>query len=214
MGIARHRGETYSVEPAETAAERALVYALREEQYRASQPYLLTQGTAHPAADLYDDRSYVFACTRAGDVAPVATCRFTVPLKGRFELDDLATGWARPPVPAHQLVETSRVVVRKDCRATGLVEAMLLLAGTWMLEQTAFRYNFAVCARPLVRLYARLGMQLVGEDEIELLGRPRERGYVVIYGDMKTSQPGVLRRLVDGGWDLASSPVVQRKAGT
>lgn len=217
MATARHGDKTYTVELAESAADRDAVYALRQDAYTAVQPYLLSQARGlHRAADVYDERSYVFACRSAGEEDPVATCRFTVPLRGRFELDDLVTSWTPPAVPAHTLVETSRVVVRHGWRATGLVEAMLLMAGTWLLEQTSFRYNFAVCARPLVRLYARLGMKPTTGDELTLRGRPTDRRYVVIYGDMETSQPPVLRRLATQGWDISQPPqrLQQRKAGT
>lgn len=217
MATARHGENTYTVELAETPAERAAVYNLRADTYLATQPYLLSQAPGlHRAADIYDERSYVFACLSEGEHEPVATCRFTVPLRGRFELDDLVTAWTLPAVPANTLVETSRVVVRRGWRATGLVEAMLLMAGTWLLEQTAFRYNFAVCTRPLVRLYARLGMKLTTGDELTLRGRPVDRRYVVIYGDMETSQPEVLRRLATQGWDISMNRQrhQQRKAGT
>ena len=218
MATARHGDKTYSVELAETAADRAAVYDLRQDAYAATQPYLLSperRPSVHRAADVYDERSYIFACVSAGEREPVATCRFTVPLRGRFELDDLVTAWTLPAVPAHTLVETSRVLVRRGWRATGLVEAMLLMAGTWLLEQTSFRYNFAVCTRPLVRLYARLGMKPTSDEELTLRGRPTVRRYVVIYGDMKTSQPAVLRRLATQGWVISTDEAshLQRKAG-
>ena len=218
MATARNGDKTYTVELAQTAAARAAVYELRQDTYAATQPYLLSSQDRrglHPAADVYDERSYVFACLCLGERDPVATCRFTVPLRGRFELDDLVTAWTLPAVPAHSLVETSRVVIRRGWRATGLVEAMLLMAGTWLLEQTSFRYNFAVCTRPLVRLYARLGMKLTNDEELTLRGRPTARRYVVIYGDMEASQPAVLRRLATQGWDISTEARQQhRKAGT
>lgn len=209
MATARLGDATYSVELARTGAERERVFSLRESEYVIAQSYLL--GTApdapHRAADRYDDRSFIFAARRSDqhDSSPLATCRFTVSEQGRFELDDLAEGWARPPVPQDALVETSRVVVRRDVRATGLVEIMLLLAGSWLLRETPLRYNFAVCAPPLARLYARLGMGLVTENEITLRGRPVDRKYVVIYGDMKSSRPAVEARLRKRGWDISDS---------
>ena len=217
MATARHGEKTYTVELAETVADRMAVYDLRADAYAATQPYLLSpegRSGLHRAADAYDARSYVFACRSQGEREPVATCRFTVPLRGRFELDDLVTAWTLPAVPAHALVETSRVLVRPGWRATGLVEAMLLMAGTWLLEQTSFRYNFAVCTRPLVRLYARLGMKRASDEELTLRGRPTDRRYVVIYGDMETSRPAVLRRLATQGWDISTIRHQQRKAGT
>lgn len=206
MGIARQGNETYRVVLADTATLRAEVHALRASEYAVSQPYLR-------ASDAYDDRSYLFGCWSDRARGPVATCRFTTPLAGGYELDDLTTGWTRPPVPVSQLLETSRVVVRRDHRATGLVEAMLLVAGSWLLTRTAYRYNFAVCARPLMRLYARLGMQLTADRELVLRGRPEAKRYVVIYGDMAASQPRVLDRLTGSGWDLTLD-VPEQKVGT
>ncbi|MDB4996442.1 MAG: hypothetical protein JWM74_3874 [Myxococcaceae bacterium] len=223
MASARHGNDTYTVKLASTAAERAAAYALRAVTYEEKQRYLL--GGSGPgalcAADVYDDRSYVFACERAGVV--VGTCRFTPPLGGRYELDDLVATWTRPPVRPASLVETSRVVIGKSERATGLVEAMLLLAGTWLLERTPYRYNFAVCVRPLVRIYARLGMKLIAPEELTLRGRPGDRKYVVIYGDMEAEQPAVVARLEARGWQLDLGPRLvapiadeprQRKAGS
>ena len=123
-------------------------------------------------------------------------------------------------MPAELLVETSRVVVRRGWRASGLVEAMLLMAGSELLAHTSFRYNFAVCARPLVRLYARLGMKLTSTEELLLRGRPIERRYVVIYGDMRASRPAVSARLAARGWETSEAMTeqrhepAQRKAGT
>ena len=223
MATLRHGEELFTVALAESATERAAVYALREAVYVESQPHLLAAapaGMRHRAADVYDDRSYVFACHRAGEREVVATCRFTTPLLGRWELDDLAGAWTRPPVPAERLVETSRVVVRRGWRASGLVEAMLLVAGSELLAQTSFRYNFAVCARPLVRLYARLGMKLTSTGELLLRGRPIDRRYVVIYGDMRASRPAVSARLAARGWQTSGTMTEQRdeppqrKAGT
>lgn len=204
MGIARYGGKQYTVALAETPRERASIHTLRELEYAGTQPYLLapTHGERHRAADVYDDRSYVFGCWSSGERYPVATCRFTKPLFGRYELDDLAPGWTAPPVPKPQLVETSRVVVRRDHRATGLVEAMLVLAGSYMLAETPYRYNFAVCMRALVRLYARLGMKLTSDEELDLRGRPGGKHYVVIYGDMAAAQPPVLTSLAHHGWDI------------
>lgn len=223
MASARHGNDTYTVKPATTAAERAAAYALRVVTYQGKQPYLLggAGAGASRAKDAYDDRSYVFACERAGVV--VGTCRFTPPLDGRYELDDLVDGWTRPPVGRAALVETSRVVIGRSERATGLVEAMLLLAGTWLLERTPYRYNFAVCVRPLVRIYARLGMKLIAPEELTLRGRPGDRKYVVIYGDMLAEQPAVVSRLEARGWKLDLEPRSvapladeprQRKAGS
>ncbi len=225
MASARHGKDTYTVKLASTAVERAAAYALRAVTYEEKQRYLLS-GTgagagAGSAADVYDDRSYVFACERADVV--VGTCRFTPPQDGRYELDDLAPSWTRPPVRPSALIETSRVVIDRGERATGLVEAMLLLAGTWLLERTPYRYNFAVCVRPLVRIYARLGMKLIAPEELTLRGRPTDRKYVVIYGDMRAEQPGVVARLEARGWQLDLGPRSvapladeprQRKAGT
>jgi hypothetical protein len=228
MATARYGNATYSVELAQNAADREDVYSLRESEYKTAQSYLLANSQANVrfrAADAYDERSFIFACralAEDGEIlsSPLATCRFTVPLHGRYELDDLAGAWPRPPVPTHALVETSRVVVRRDVRATGLVEVMLLLAGSWVLRETTHRYNFAVCARPLERLYARLGMGLASNDEITLRGRPADRRYVVIYGDMLTSRPAVEARLRKRGWDMSDSERKMfsatsiRKAGT
>jgi len=223
MTTARYGGVTYSVELAESPSEREAAYALRASEYQSAQSYLLLPegallpaGVPHRAADVYDERSFIFSCRETSEndaCSPaLATCRFTVPQRGRFELDDLTEGWERPPVPAEALVETSRVVVRRDVRAMGLVEVMLLLAGSWLLEETPLRYNFAVCARPLERLYARLGMGLVTDGEVVLRGRPIDRRYVVIYGDMAASRPTVMQRLTAHGWDF--SPSILRKAGT
>ncbi|MGH7285948.1 MAG: hypothetical protein ACRELY_30890 [Polyangiaceae bacterium] len=235
MARARLGDATYAVDLAENAADRRAVFALREAEYRASQSYLLTSPGApgashapnalHCASDPYDARSFVFVCHRTADsgariTPPLATCRFTLPLWGSFELDDLTPSWTRPPVPLDALVETSRVVVQRSARATGIVEAMLLLAGSWLLRETPLRYNFAVCARPLDRLYARLGMRLTSDDELTLRGRPAHRKYVVIYGDMKTSRPSVEARLRARGWEFPDSDesetsmTTMRKAGT
>jgi hypothetical protein len=216
MALARHGDDVYTVELADTAAQRAAVYALREETYVEGQAYLLASPAAgrHRAADVYDDRSYVFACRRGADPDPIATCRFTRPLGGRWELDDIAERWAAPEVPREALVETSRVVIRKDARVAGLAEAMLLMAGTWLLHETPYRFNFAVCARPLVRLYARLGMMRAGGDELVLRGRPADRRYVVIYGDMQRSRPGVVRRLSARGWRISAPPALARSHDT
>jgi len=214
MATARHGDVTYSVELAESAPDRNAVFALREAEYLEKQAYLLApsasagSGAPHRASDVYDERSFIFLCRDVDERSDsaLATCRFTVSLHGRFELDDLTSGsggWQRPPVPPSALVETSRVVVRRDVRATGLVEAMLLLAGSWLLRETPLRYNFAVCARPLERLYARLGMGLTSDHELTLRGRPEERKYVVIYGDMATSRPTVEARLRARGWELS-----------
>lgn len=203
MGIARLAGETYRVALAETPAVRSEIQALRAVEYARAQPYLR-------ASDAYDDRSFVFGCWADRERRPVATCRFT---PSRFELDDLATGWTAPPVPAQALLETSRVVVAVGHRATGLVEVMLTIAGSWLLSNTGYRYNFAVCARPLVRLYARLGMQLTADRELALRGRPVEKRYVVIYGDMATAEPRALERLERAGWNITlDSP--EQKVGT
>lgn len=206
MGVARQGEETYRIVLADSAAMKAEVHALRASEYAVSQPYLR-------ATDSYDERSYLFGCWSDRVRAPVATCRFTTPLAGGYELDELATGWTKPPVPGALLLETSRVVVRRDHRATGLVEAMLLVAGSWLLTHTAYRFNFAVCARPLMRLYARLGMHLTTDRELVLRGRPQVKRYVVIYGDMATSQPRVLDRLARSGWDLTLD-VPEQKVGT
>ncbi len=216
MAIARYGDAAYSVELAESTEERAQVFALRESEYRVAQPYLLSpkDGAVPRAEDKYDERSFIFACARKGEREALATCRFTVPQRGRFELCDLADAWTRPDVPDGTLVETSRVVVRRDQRATGLVEVMLLLAGTWLLQETPLRYNFAVCARPLERLYARLGMRLTSGEELLLRGRPVDRRYVVIHGDMMTSQPAVMARLAAHGWQLSESASSRRRAGT
>lgn len=216
MGIATHNGETYTVALADTAKDRARIYALRESEYAVGQPYLLSPAATplrHRASDIYDDRSHLFGCWANGRDL-VATCRFTTALGGRYELDDLAEGWTLPPVPQHALLESSRVVVRRDRRATGLVEAMLLMAGSWLLSETPYRYNFAVCARPLVRLYARLGMKLTSDKELELRGRPTGKRYMVIYGDMETSRTPVLARLSALGWDISTTIPEQRRAGT
>lgn len=197
MGNARYGADAYTVALADTPRDRAAIQALRAAEYAVAQPYLR-------ATDEYDDRSYVFGCWSAKDRAPVATCRFTTAQGGRFELDDLAPEWTGPPVPRAALLETSRVVVRRDHRATGLVETMLLLAGSWLLAETSYRFNFAVCARPLVRLYARLGMKRIADHEIELRGRPPAKRYVVIYGDMAGSQSGVLARLGSAGWEVVT----------
>ena len=216
MAIALHGDAAYTVELAESPTERAQVFALREAEYQVAQPYLLSAsgGALHRAEDVYDDRSFIFACARVGESTALATCRFTVPRRGRFELCDLTDSWTRPSVPDGTLVETSRVVVRRDERATGLVEAMLLLAGTWLLRETPLRYNFAVCARPLERLYARLGMRVTSPEELTLRGRPTDRRYVVIHGDMMTSQPTVMTRLAARGWQLSESAPSRRRAGT
>ncbi len=216
MAIARHGDAAYTVELAESTQERAHVFALREAEYRVAQSYLLAPpgGLRPRAEDVYDERSFIFVCARVGESAALATCRFTVPLRGRFELCDLTDAWTRPQVPEGTLVETSRVVVRRDERATGLVEAMLLLAGTWLLRETPLRYNFAVCARPLERLYARLGMRVTSGEELTLRGRPQDRRYVVIHGDMMTSQPTVMTRLAARGWQLSESAASRRRAGT
>jgi hypothetical protein len=217
VGLATHDGQTYTVAPAETPAQRAAVYALRESEYAYGQPYLLSpvgSSRRHRASDVYDDRSHVFGCWASNGRELVATCRFTTALGGRFELDDLASGFTPPPVPQDTLVESSRVVVRRDRRATGLVEAMLLMAGSWLLAETPYRYNFAVCARPLVRLYARLGMKLTSDRELELRGRPLGKRYVVIYGDMETSKTPVLARLGALGWEISSDTPQKRRAGT
>jgi hypothetical protein len=227
MATARHGEKLFSVELAKTAVDRNAVYSLRESEYRVAQSYLLsgtTPNVPHRAADLYDDRSFIFVCRELGknselNAPAIATCRFTVPLHGRYELDDLTSTWLRPPVPPDALVETSRVVVRRDVRATGLVEVMLLLAGSWLLRETPHRYNFAVCARPLERLYARLGMGLTSNDELTLRGRPIDRKYLVIYGDMAMSRPAVEARLTAHGWDLSDAAaetlaITRRRAGT
>lgn len=213
VGIAVHDGETYSVEVARTAAERAAIFAFRESEYQHAQPYLLADGAKrHRASDVYDDRSHIFGCWAGHEL--VATCRFTTPLAGRFELDDLVDGWTAPPVPRHTLVETSRVVVRRDRRARGVVEVMLVLAGSSLLAETPFRFNFAVCSRPLVRLYARLGMKTCGDHELELRGRPEAKRYVVIYGDMQTSREPVMARLASHGWDISTTIPQRRRAGS
>jgi hypothetical protein len=88
------------------------------------------------------------------------------------------------------------------------------MAGSWLLAETPYRYNFAVCARPLVRLYARLGMKLTSDRELELRGRPLGKRYVVIYGDMETSKTPVLARLGALGWEISSDTPQKRRAGT
>lgn len=188
------------------------VHALRAREYATSQSYLRP-------TDAYDERSYVFGCWTDREKSPVATCRFTTPqqsgvtLGGRYELDDLVSEWTAPPVPADALVETSRVVVTREHRATGLVEAMLLVAGSWLLANTPYRHNFAVCARPLERLYARLGMRLTSEETLSLRGRPSDKRYVAIYGDMAASQAAVLERLSRAGWDITLD-YPEQKVGT
>lgn len=217
MSIARFGGETYTLALAETASEHAAIHQLRQSEYTGAQSYLLAPpgGKRHPASDRYDDRSFVFGCWARSGRTPAATCRFTTggESPGRYELDELAPDWPRPPVPVSELLETSRVVVARDHRATGLVEVMLLLAGSWLLAETTYRYNFAVCVPPLVRLYARLGMKPTSSTPIALHGRPADKRYIVIYGDMASSQPPVTDRLEHAGWHF-SMDRSQREVGT
>jgi len=215
MTIARRGEELYVVERASSTRDLAAVFHLREEIYAEAQSYLLTDKDGHSSGeDAYDARSFVFTCRKDEEV--VASCRFTEPQVGRWELSELAPAWPRPPVDADHLVETSRVVVRHEYRATGLVEAMLLLAGSYLLEETLYLYNFAVCVPPLVRFYERLGMRPVTREEIRLAGRPQDRSYVVIWGDMRAEQPAVTQRLSARGWDLSDvreAPVAKKSFG-
>jgi hypothetical protein len=45
-------------------------------------------------------------------------------------------------------------------------------------------------------------MGLTSTDTLALAGRPPEKRYVVICGDMAASQPSVLDRLTRRGWDI------------
>lgn len=163
---------------AETEAEKARIYDLRESIWRQHFPYLLNGANGgHPAKDAFDDRSWLFYCSDGAEV--VGSCRCSPMLDGQWEISASLPPHIRLDFDPRTTVQVEKVYVHDAYRNSSLHEYLFYHFSAWLLSHTAYTRYFAVCRAELVRLYRRLGAQLVSPEGLLLHGRAAHKYYLI-----------------------------------
>jgi hypothetical protein len=209
------RGVSLRFRAAGDRATRALIYGLRQVEFRGRSDYLLSNRAGlHPAEDQFDESSYQFCCSVGDDV--VAACRYSPPLDGAWEAGRLAPlpHFVREaPTPPLQI---SRVVVRSDLRRALITEVMLCLACRWLLEHTAHSWYFALCLPRLASYYEHFGAEIAAGEDVTLPARNHER-YRYVHGLLERSDRVITDYLAtsgNGAWTLPARPLAATDLST
>ncbi len=162
---------------AETETEKKRIYDSRYEIARDKFPYLFqTDEYGHVAKDGYDDHSYLFYCW---DKSIVGSCRASPSIDGAWEFSDALPDGMHFDIDEQRTLQLNRVYIDEKHRNHDLHAYLFYNFSLWVVRNTSYDRYFAICNAGLVRMYKRLGAELLRQESFNLRGRSAHQYYVV-----------------------------------
>lgn len=170
---------------ANSEQERIRIFNSRLDLCEAQFPYLLNYENVYPAMDEFDDCSILFYLASGEQV--IGSCRVTPFSNNSWEISKHLPDDFYFHFDASRYVQVNRVYVHKDFRNMGLHAFMFYHLSVWVMAHTGFSRFFAICNSRHVKLYCKLGAELVSAQEIYLKHR-RIEPYYLIEGDIEKAK--------------------------
>lgn len=172
------------------------VHDLRQDIYQDGMDYLLN---ADSSGDPLDDYSYIFYC-RVGETV-LASCRYTEPVNGQWESDDITQFASLVPADPDRLLQIGRLLITPEWRSKMLSEVLVWASCDWLQKNVAYDAFYAICAPALIRFYRHFGSYSVKNTRITLPGR-KNKSYRIVYGYMNEITKVLHQYLSTRDWQL------------
>ncbi|CAD0003918.1 GNAT family N-acetyltransferase [Flavobacterium salmonis] len=171
------RDTSFTFKLAETQTEKNEIYNSRYEIAKEKFPYLFnTSKYGHIAKDGYDDHSFLFYCK---DKAIIGSCRASPIINGKWEFSDALPEYLNFVFNDQSTLQLNRVYIDENHRNKELHALLFYNFSCWVINNTSYTRYFAICNAGLVRMYKRLGAELLLEQGFELKDRSSHNYYLV-----------------------------------
>jgi hypothetical protein len=162
---------------AETEAEKNEIYDSRFEIAKDKFPYLFhTDIYGHIAKDDYDDASLLFYCK---EKSIIGSCRASPVINDKWEFTDALPEDMNFVFDNQHTLQLNRVYINENHRNKELHALLFYNFSLWVIKNTPYTRYFAICNAGLVRMYKKLGAELLLDEGFGLKNRTPHNYYLV-----------------------------------
>lgn len=167
----------YCFKLATSEVEKNEIYDSRYRIAKDLFPYLFKESKyGHLAKDDYDDASFLFYCKKE---SIIASCRASPLINGAWEVDDSLPEGINLDFDNDRTLQLNRVYIDENYRNENLHAYMFYYFGLWVLNNTQYDRYFAICNAGLVRMYKRIGAEILLKDGFKLKDHLSHNYYLV-----------------------------------
>jgi len=158
--------------------ELEAIYDLRYQVAKDLYPHLFTTNKhGHVAKDGFDDDSFHIYCTVSNQLA--GCFRATPCVNNQWEIDSSLQNDLLSNINPQTTLQYNRIYMQKEFRNQSIHEFLFYHLSLWLLEHTAYTKYFATCNAGLVRMYKKLGAELLVPEGFKLNNRLSHNYYLI-----------------------------------